>query len=179
MSWLEESTLWLDNVAVVGSLVWYDYSAADPTLPHTGQEYPLLKKALNNDARYIDWPWTDQEFAGRLGEGLSKRLEAVEAESRAEAVLVATHVPICEEQMVRKPHDSNWGIQNAFFGNLTVGRQVLAMPKVRAIVSGHTHLGRQADITRPDMPMVRTAVNPSDYGVSAYLVIDTTNWRIR
>jgi hypothetical protein len=41
--------------------------------------------------------------------------------------------------MLRKPDDFDWGFSNAYFGNLTLGRQVLeTSKKVQAVVSGHT-----------------------------------------
>ncbi len=46
--------------------------------------------------------------------------------------------------MLRKPDDFDWGFSNAYFGNLTLGRQVLeTSKKVQAVVSGHTHIGMQ------------------------------------
>ena len=88
--------------------------------------------------------------------------------------MVVTHVPICEEQMCRKPGDRAWGFSNAYFGNLTLGRRVLAMPKVRVVVSGHTHIGREGVVTRPDvpdLPPVRVSVVDSEYNSPGYLVV--------
>ena len=54
-------------------------------------------------------------------------------------IVVATHVPLFEEQTFRKPRDYQWELSGAYFGNFTTGRDVLACPKVTHVVSGHTH----------------------------------------
>ncbi|MGT5484965.1 hypothetical protein ACRWFD_26340, partial [Escherichia coli] len=51
---------------------------------------------------------------------------------------------------------------------------VLACPKVAAIVSGHTHVGRDATVPHPAAPgsEIHVSVVPSDYGNPAYIVVD-------
>lgn len=179
MLWLEDTSWRSGDLAVAGSLAWYDYSAVDPGAPNPAGDFMTLKRLLNNDARFIDWSWSDPEFALQLGDGLARRLGALEADPDVRDVFVVTHVPICEEQMLRKPHDLQWGLSNAFFGNMTTGRRALAWGKVRAIVSGHTHLRRMGTVTRAGLSPVATAVIPSDYGTPAALAVDTTTWEIR
>jgi hypothetical protein len=176
MLWLEDADWRQDGCAVAGSLAWYDYSAADPGLPpFTPAYYAIHKRDYNNDGTYIDWPWSDVDFAARLGDGLCARLDALEADATIQKVLVVTHVPICEAQLVRKPDDQRWGFSNAYFGNLTLGRRVAAHRKVRAIISGHTHTGcagQQPHLPQPSaLPPIEVAVIPSDYNRPAYMLI--------
>lgn len=115
------------------------------------------------------------DFAARLGGGLCAKVDALEADATIQKVLVVTHVPICEAQLVRKPEDSRWGFSNAYFGNLTLGRRVAGYAKVRAIISGHTHIGRagqQPHLPQPsDLSPIEVAVIPSEYDRPASVVI--------
>ena len=165
MIWLEDETCRVGDVAVVGSLAWYDYSGVDPTVPPYPPEHFVSEKPSRNlDGRYVTWPWSDVDFAERLGDKLCARLEALEADASVRDVLVVTHVPLCERQLRRRPDDPRWGFGNAYFGNLTLGRRVLAFPKVRRIVSGHTHIPAQGMEPRPGLPDVPVEVVPSDFG---------------
>ncbi len=124
MLWLEDTAWQRDGLAVAGSLAWYDYSAADPAFLSAPPQFFAERKGYYNlDARYIVWPWSDQEFAARLGDGLCERLQGLEADPRVCGVLVVSHVPLFEEQMCRKPHDLHWGLSNAYFSNLTLGQR--------------------------------------------------------
>lgn len=173
--WLEDVIWRKDDLAVAGSLAWYDYSAADPALsPMPARWYASVKGRYNMDAHLVDWPESDGDVARRLGDGLCARLDRLASDPAIRTVLVVTHVPLVEEQMCRKPGDKRWGTSNAYFGNLTLGRRVLACPKVAAIVSGHTHIGRDATIPHPAAPgrEVHVSVVPSEYGNPAYIVVD-------
>jgi predicted phosphohydrolase len=177
MLWLEGTVWQHGGLAVAGSLAWYDYSAADPTLPPYPPEIFAERKGYYNaDARYVHWPWSDQEFAARLGHALCERLRRLEADASVRNVVVVSHVPLFDEQMLRKPHDPHWGFSNAYFGNLTLGQQVLQMSKVRAVVSGHTHIEREGQVKRPGASeghAVSVSVLGSDYYAPVYLVIDS------
>lgn len=178
MHWLEGDEWRRDDLAVVASLAWYDYSAADATLPSMPATwYAAQKGRYNMDAQFVDWPWSDVDFAERLGNALCERLARIEHDAAIARVLVVTHVPLVEEQMCRKPGDARWGTSNAYFGNLTLGNRVLAFPKVAAIVSGHTHIGREATIPSPIAPEgapIHVSVIPSEYGRPAFVVVETS-----
>ena len=170
--WLEGETVRVGDVAIVGSLAWYDYSAVDPGVHAPPDVVGALKGRFNNDAHWIDWPDDDRAVAARLGAAMRARLRAACDDPSVRAVLVATHVPILEEQMVRRPEDPRWGFSNAYFGNLTLGAAVLGEPKVRAVVSGHTHFGRRAQVARAGAPPIDAAVVGSDYGAPELLSIE-------
>lgn len=176
MLWLEGTVWQRDGVAVVGSLAWYDYSAADPAFLSYSPEFFAERKGFYNlDARYVHWPWSDQEFAAQLSDALCKRLQGLEVDPGVCGVLVVSHVPLFEEQMCRKPYDPHWGLSNAYFGNMTLGQQVLKMSKVQAVVSGHTHIGLKGQVRRPDFPEghpLSVSVLGSDYHAPVYSVID-------
>lgn len=171
--WLEAQNLHLGHLAVIGSLAWYDYSAIDPQHAHlTTEQIALAKTRMNNDAVLIDWEYNDVEFAQQINTAMQKRLDAANENHSIQSIVVVTHVPILEEQITRNSQDSLWGLSNAFFGNLTVGRPVAQSPKVKAVVSGHTHHGRHGVRNRADMPPIKYEVIGSDYGKPDFIVIE-------
>jgi len=170
--WLEDGELRLGDVAIVGSLAWYDYSAAPEHLRYPEEHYAAIKGSLNNDAVMIDWPWTDVEFAWRLRQGLVGKLERLERDASVRSLVVATHVPIFEEQMTRKPGNYQWELSNAYFGSLTTGAAVARFEKVRIVVSGHTHCGRRGTVVREGAPPIEVHVVGSEYGRPAFVVVD-------
>jgi hypothetical protein len=167
--WLEGTSFVLDGVAVAGTIAWYDYSAADPSVQASRLEFAQQKFHYNADALRIDWEWADPEFAERVSVPLLSQLDHLDSDPSVRQVVVATHVPIVEEQMHRDPSDPRWAFSNAYFGNLTLGRKVLAHRKVSHIVSGHTHRGKQGAIKRTDGPAVETHVLASDYEKPVWL----------
>jgi 3',5'-cyclic AMP phosphodiesterase CpdA len=175
-SWLETATLFVGRTAVVGSLAWYDYSAADPRIPCNSEEYARRKGEVNADAWYVDWAEDDPAVAARLGDGLVARLLAAAARPDVAEVVVVTHVPLFEACMVRRaPHEPDshrWNFGNAYFGNLTLGARVAAVDKVRHVVSGHTHFGGDWTVARPGAAPLRTLVVASDYNEPAPVMLE-------
>jgi 3',5'-cyclic AMP phosphodiesterase CpdA len=175
MLWLEDDDWQRDGLLVAGSMAWYDYTAADPGLPaHPVEYWADLKRRFHPDARYIDWPWTDLEVAARLGDGLCARVVRAEGEVAVWGIAVVTHVPIFEQQMLRKPWDTRWGATNAYFGNLTLGQRLRDIAKLRYVLSGHTHVGREGRVERAPLAPLPVVVVPSDYGKPAYVAVDLT-----
>lgn len=161
--WLEGASFVLDGVAVAGTIAWYDYSAADPNVQASALEFAQQKFHYNADALRIDWEWSDPEFAERVGSPFLAQLDRLESDPAVQRVVVVTHVPIVEEQMHREPSDRRWAFSNAYFGNLTLGRKVLAYRKVSHIVSGHTHRGKVGTVQRTDGSPILAYVVTSDY----------------
>ena len=172
MLWLEDAELRIGDVAVVGSMAWYDYSAAPEHLRFADKYYAAAKGSLNNDAEMIDWSWSDVNFARRLRQGLVSKLARLENDASIRSVLVATHVPIFEEQMTRKPGNHRWELSNAYFGNLRTGAAVARYAKVSTVVSGHTHCGRRGTIVREGAPPIEVHVVGSEYGRPTFVVVD-------
>jgi predicted phosphohydrolase len=171
MLWLEDAIWRRGDVALVGSIAWYDYSAADPTLEPQPKEFFAAYKAQKfPDAFHMDWAYTDEEFSTLCGEALCARLRQLEADETVRMVFVITHDPVFDPQMLRKPEDPKWGMTNAFFGNMTIGERLKPMRKLHAVISGHTHVGRQALVPRTAGKPIIAWVIPSDYHTPAYVV---------
>jgi len=169
-----EDRLWrVRDTAIVASAAWYDYSAIDAA--HRGvpvEEVARRKGDFNNDAHRIDWPWSDLEVAARCRASVERRIAEAEADPRVLRIVVATHVPVVEAQVVRREDDPRWGFSNAYFGHLTLGAAVLRSPKVTEIVSGHTHAERDEVVERPPLPPVRARVVGSAYGNPEFVSLD-------
>jgi predicted phosphohydrolase len=174
MLWLEDGAWIRDGIAVVGSMTWYDYSAVDPAVPpHSAAWFARHKRCYNRDALAVTWKWSDQEAARILGDALVGRVRALEHDLTVQAVMVATHVPIFRAQMFSKPGDRRWGISNAYFGNLALGERLIGMSKLRRVVSGHTHCGREEVIERRGLPPVSVSVVASEYHLPAHVTIES------
>lgn len=142
LHWLETDVLKIGNLAITGTVGWYDYSyriATSQTAEFTTTNYERVKRLFNNDARFVYWAdnRTDVEYSNILGEALETRLAKLEDDPTVHEVLVITHVPAFIEQMVSNPNDHP--IAASYFGNMTLGNRLLKYPKVRTVVSGHTH----------------------------------------
>lgn len=172
--WLEDDALRLPGgFAVAGSIGWYDYSASDPTLNFTRDQILANKPRYAGDARMMDWALGDEEFAAECRSRLRAQLEALEADGTTHTVLVATHVPIFESQLEKRPENYDWQAGNAYFGHLTMGDEVCRFSKVRYVVSGHTHVGMNAVIERENAVAIGAAVIPSDYGRPRWVTLET------
>jgi hypothetical protein len=162
-SWPATTTCGPGRPTTAGSIAWYDYSAADPSIQATALEFAQSKYLYNADALRIDWEWSDPEFADMVATPLLATLDHFDAEPNVRRIVVVTHIPLVEGQMDRRPQSREWSFLNAYSGNLTLGHRVLTRPKVSHIISGHTHAGRECRVDRPNGPPVEARVVPSDY----------------
>lgn len=172
--WFEARSWQHQGIAVVGTIAWYDYSAKDPHVAATPDDFAREKRYYNLDAAEIDWGWDDREFARLVATPFLARLDRLEADASVRQIIVATHVPLVECQMCRDSGNRDWAFTNAYFGNLTLGAEVLARRKVTHIISGHTHVERRGRMSRPDMPPVEAVVIPSHYNAPSWVPLTLT-----
>lgn len=172
--WFEASSWTYQDIAVAGTIAWYDYSAKDPGLSATPEDFAREKKYFNPDGHEIDWFWSDQEFARLVEKPFLETLDRLEADPAVRQIVVTTHVPLVECQMARDPANGDWAFTNAYFGNLTLGAEVLARRKVTHIISGHTHIERRGRIARPDRRPVEACVIPSHYNEPRWVPLTLT-----
>jgi hypothetical protein len=167
--WLEGTSFVIRGLGVAGTIAWYDYSAADPQIEASTLTFAQQKYNFNPDALMIDWEWTDPEFAENAAGPFLAALDRLEKDPAVRRVVVVTHMPLFEGQMCRRPENHDWAFSNAYFGNLTLGQKVLARRKVTHVLSGHTHIGRDCQIARPDGAPIEAHVLPSDYEKPAWM----------
>jgi predicted phosphohydrolase len=134
-----EAELLRRQIAIVGTLGWYDYSARAPHLPYDGAALRTMKRLVNHDADYIDWPWSDVAMARYLARGFAGRLRSAADNPAVSQVVVVTHVPIFEQTVPDYPESEFWSLMRAYAGNFTLGELVRRIPKVTHVVSGHIH----------------------------------------
>lgn len=174
--WLEGAAFVIRGVAVAGTIAWYDYSAADANVQASALEYAQRKiDHTSGDALRIDWEWSDPEFADRVSTPFLSQLDHLESDPSVKRVVVVTHVPLLEGQMHRDAADPRRGFANAYLGNLTLGRKVLARRKVSHIVSGHTRIGKHCTQMREGAPAVEANVLASEYGNPNWLGLNVSS----
>jgi hypothetical protein len=172
LSWIEEEPIVVERVAIVGSMAWYDYSAAQALLGKDAAYYERIKPRLSNDAHWIEWPWSDVAIAAILRERLVARLERCERDPAIERVVVVTHVPVFAQQIGCDASDIARALASAFFGNLQTGAAIARFRKLRAVVSGHMHLGVRVRLCRTRMPDIHVCVVGSDYGCPTWVMLE-------
>ncbi len=171
MIWLED-TIWTQaGLGVCGTIGWYDYTGRDPSINWTDAQYFMAKGQFMMDGLRINWPWNDLDFSAKVGQAFGDRLHHLESDPTIREILVVTHVPTFEATIVRKPDDTAWKVNNAYFYNLTLGKRIAASPKVTRVVSGHTHCGIKTCVEGA-AGMIDVRVLAADYGKPAYLVLD-------
>jgi predicted phosphohydrolase len=85
------------NLALVGSMNWYDYSWAVEDLRRhfPADEYRLCSKRFtrgqHNDAHFVRWPLDDAGFTARAAAALERHL--AEALAQVQKAIVVTHHP--------------------------------------------------------------------------------------
>lgn len=166
--WLPGAPFVHRDVAIVGSLGWYDYSFAPKYLavprrfyeakisPGAAQAihaYPELfenmddlpAQAMNvvarwNDGRFVKLPMSDASFCERLLEQFDRDLELV---SSARTVVTAIHhVPFRELlPPLRMP---TWDFAQAYLGSPRFGELLRSWNNVSHVVCGHSHFPAEA-----------------------------------
>ncbi len=137
--WLEDETVRMGAVGICGTLAWYDYSARASYLPWAADDYRGLKKLVNHDADYVDWPWSDRAMARYLAKRFTARLAGLEADAAVQQIVVVTHMPIFDSALPDYPQSEIYSLQRAYLGNFTLGELVRQSSKVTHVVSGHLH----------------------------------------
>lgn len=141
--YLEEENIELGNWTIAGSVAWYDYSYKNPVFSYPDEFYASTarKSKVNNDGKFVKSLKGDKKLAEECSNKLLNRLKNISGQH----LLVATHMPVFDAAVhvrgVNTVEGVNWELGAPYFYNLTLGRELLKNPKLRAVVSGHTHRG--------------------------------------
>lgn len=139
--YLEKSNYIVDDICFVGSYMHYDYSAKDtigPCSSFSNKYLQINKGKINNDGNYMSI-FDDIEFANKICEDFMHRLTKAADNPAIKKIVLVTHVPCLEEQMLRKPFDYNWSLGTPYFGNLTYQDIINKIDKIIGVISGHSH----------------------------------------
>jgi hypothetical protein len=169
--WLEDEIMVVDDVAIVGTIGWYDYSAQDPAYKASDEENLRRKGEFDADAWMCDWPWNDIEFCSMIEPGFRERLKQAHDNPDVGRIIVVSHSPVFEEQIRRKPNNSKWGFSNAYYGNLTFGKIAAEFEKVTHAYAGHTHAGMEGKTEICGHPASVVTLN-SQYDDPVFITIE-------
>lgn len=172
--WLCDRPFISGDLAIVGSLGWYDYSYAQPSLgiprrfyqskisPGVAlrlEEYQHLLAdrsdidpasldivARWNDGVHIRLGRSDEQFLDELLEILDRQLAAL---SHIKTVIAATHcLPF--SQLLPPSHSAQWDFAKAYLGSDRIGKVLLKYPNVRRLYCGHSHFAVRAQVGHID-----------------------------
>jgi predicted MPP superfamily phosphohydrolase len=142
------------DLAVVGSINWYDYTWDNDLLraaaPHDWAERLRTKRftrGQHNDANYVRWGFNDVSFTERVVSRLTADLDA--ALARFGQVIVVAHHPPLRGLLypVEEPPPLDALLWRAFSGNARLEQVLTARSRrVPLVFCGHTHAARQCTV---------------------------------
>jgi len=189
--WLQTNPFVSDEVAIVGSLGWYDYSFAQvslgiprrfyerkisPGAAERMEEYASLLAPADdisshgrgviarwNDGKFVQLHRTDDQFLDDLLAMLRSQLEALKGHPR---VIAAIHqLPFRE--LLPPPHTDQWDFAKAYLGSPRIGEVLLGFENVREVYCGHSHYPAEAQLGR-----VRAVNVGSGYRHKTFCAVD-------
>jgi predicted phosphodiesterase len=189
--WIAGKPFVNNDLAIVGSMGWYDFSFAQPNLgvpkrfyqakvsPGVAaryEEYAALRPedpdvlpqareiiARWNDGRFVKLGMSDEQFLDRLLETLKQDLEKVKSYRTVFAAI--HHLPFRE--LLPPPHSAQWDFAKAYLGSERIGELLLKYPNVTQSICGHSHFAAEATVGHIH------AINiGSGYRAKSYKVVD-------
>ncbi len=162
--WIQNEPFIAGDVAIVGSVGWYDYSFAQPSLniPRRFYEHKISPGAAErfeefaflfektddltpetreivarwNDGRHVKLGRSDVAFLDELLTQLGSQLDSL---SRQRRVIAAVHhLPFRE--LLPPPHSAQWDFAKAYLGSEAIGKLLLKHPNISHLFCGHSHL---------------------------------------
>jgi predicted phosphodiesterase len=168
--WLETDPFVAGEVAIVGSVGWYDYSFAVKELgipsrfyaarisPGAAERFsqyadlffttddilPIAREVIArwNDGRFVKLHRSDDEFLQQILDRLQRQL--VLLADKKQVIACVHHLPFRE--LLPPPHSAQWDFVKAFLGSERIGQLLLAFANVRHVFCGHSHLPMEASI---------------------------------
>jgi uncharacterized small protein (DUF1192 family) len=169
--WLEGDAFEIGDLAIVGSVGWYDYSYAPDSLDvprrfyeakvspgaaeHLTTYQHLLDEDVTDAAKQIVARWNDAKFV-KLGRSdvsfLDERIAALRASIarvRASRIVAAVHhVPFRQLLPPRHSGSGAWDFARAYLGSDRLGEVFLEDPRVSHVFCGHSHFAVREQIGR-------------------------------
>jgi Icc-related predicted phosphoesterase len=168
--WLQAKPFVAGDMAIVGSIGWYDYSFAVPSLqiprrfyehgvsPGAAARLPEFSHLLDgrddlapdamqivarwNDAKFVRLHRTDEQFLEELMKTMRDQLESV---GNAKHVVAAVHhVPFA--QLLPPHRGAQWDFARAYLGSERIGEMIGRFDNVRHVLCGHSHFAAEAQI---------------------------------
>lgn len=190
--YLDAGPFELGDVALVGSVGWYDYAFRSPLLniplrfyqakvaPGAAAQMDQHRHLLNGngdlppgaldittrwmDGEKVNLPMSDPDFTRMLVAKLRRHLEQVH-DSAEKIVACIHHLPLAE--LVPSSVIPNWVFATAFLGSELIGQTLLDFPKVGHVFCGHSHRSRRCQ----EAHLTCTSIG-STYREKRYEVLD-------
>lgn len=172
--WLEGDAWQAEDLAIVGSVGWYDFSFAAEALgiPRRFYEAKMSPGAADyvhdprgllndtsdisphgrevvarwNDGKFVKLHRSDEQF---LAERLTELRRQLERVASASTVLAAIHhLPFAE--LLPPPHSAQWDFAKAYLGSGQIGQLLQSYSNVKHVYCGHSHYGCQATVGQID-----------------------------
>ncbi len=147
----------VDGVGFVGCMGWYDYSFRDPALDVPMEVYrdkrlPWTDEPVWRDARFVRWPYSDEEMTERQASELARHLQQLGEVD--EIVAAFHHVPtrillrpdVLPEGVPRRVlMPRRWMVLNTFLGSQRFADVLIdESDRIDLALCGHIHLARRA-----------------------------------
>ncbi len=168
--WLQTDPFVAGDLAIVGSVGWYDFSFAQENLGIPLRFYrhkisPGAARGLSsmahlfdrtddltdfarsivarwNDGRFVHLAQSDEAFLQTLLDRLASQLDAL---MEMKTIVAAIHhLPFAE--LLPPPHRPQWDFAKAYLGSARIGELLLKHPNVRYALCGHSHMAVEAKI---------------------------------
>jgi hypothetical protein len=169
--WLETEPFTAGDLAIVGTMGWYDYSFAQKGLgiprrfyehkisPGAAEKFPdeygslferrddISEHAMEvvarwNDGRFVRLGRSDEAFTDECVTRLTSHLQSA---SDAKRVIAAIHhVPF--RALVPPPRSAQWDFTKAYLGSEKLGDALLAHANVTDAFCGHSHFPAEARV---------------------------------
>lgn len=168
--WLQYQPFIAGDVAIVGSVGWYDYSFAQPNLhiprrfyqhkvspgaAERFEEFRFLFEPADdipssareivarwNDGRHVKLHRSDEAFLDELLALLDRQLSALQ--DKRQVIAAIHHLPFRE--LLPPPHSAQWDFAKAYLGSEKIGELLLGFPNVSHVYCGHSHLPGEATV---------------------------------
>jgi 3',5'-cyclic AMP phosphodiesterase CpdA len=141
------------DLAVVGSINWYDYTWDNDKLRAAADDWQerlatkRFIRGMHNDANFVRWPLDDMQFTDRVVTKLVADLDTVLANLR-KAIVVVHHPPVRGLLFPAvEPLSLDALLWRAFSGNVRLETELTARAdRIPFVFCGHTHTARQCDV---------------------------------
>ena len=162
--WLQDEPYITDQLAIVGSVGWYDYSFAQPNLhiptrfyehkisPGAAERFEEFKFLFErtddltaatreivarwNDGRHVKLGRSDRQFLDELLLQLDQQLTSLR--DKPQVITAVHHLPFRE--LLPPPHSAQWDFAKAYLGAEAIGQALLKHANVSHVFCGHSHM---------------------------------------
>ena len=168
----------IDNIAIVGNIGWYDYSALNHknlTLPAQYWQNQKFIQRIYPDY-LVNWLPDDIRFAEKCRNKIIDNIKILEKDKDIKDIIAITHQPILYKEI---RDIVGWGKHDCtidfMFYHPTLGKQIKKYNKLKCVVSGHIHEGTKITMDRGNNPLYFYTIR-SEYKAPGYLLIEVGNY---